>query len=224
TNGNVKPFWDDLYVAQADVIVNAHMRDYERFGPQNSAGVADSTGPREFIIGTGGEGLDAANTLIAPNSQARISGQYGVLKLTLADGSYSWQFIPAAGSTGSDAGSANCHKAPPSGPVTPSVNAGPARFAHPSDTVTLSTTFSDPVPSDAPWSYMIAWGDGSSTTGTTQSQLTPIAASHVYSSVGRDSIRVVVTNSAGLSGRDSVAVQIQALASSYVLVGAGDIA
>src|SRR4029077_1149688 len=95
---------------------------------------------------------------------------------------------------------------------------------HPGDTVTLSTTFSDPVPSDAPWSYMIAWGDGSSTTGTTQSQLTPIAASHVYSSVGRDSIRVVVTNSAGLSGRDSVAVQIQALASSYVLVGAGDIA
>jgi len=224
TNGNVKPFWDDLYVAQADVIVNAHMRDYERFGPQNSAGVADSTGPREFIIGTGGEGLDAANTLIAPNSQARISGQYGVLKLTLADGSYSWQFIPAAGSTGSDAGSANCHKAPPSGPVTPSVNAGPDLFAHPGDTVTLSTTFSDPVPSDAPWSYMIAWGDGSSTTGTTQSQLTPIAASHVYSSVGHDSIRVVVTNSAGLSGRDSVAVQIQALASSYVLVGAGDIA
>ena len=222
---SVKPFWDDLYGAQADVIVNAHMRDYERFGPQTSAGVADSVnGIREFIVGTGGEGLDAPNTLIIPNSQVQISGVYGVLKLTLADGSYSWQFVPVAGSTATDAGSTNCHKAPPSSPVAPSVNAGPDLFAHPGDTVTLSTTFSDPVPNDAPWSYMIAWGDGSSTTGTTQSQVAPIIATHVYSSVGLDSIRAVITNSAGLSGRDSVGVQIQAVATSNVLVGAGDIA
>ena len=221
---SVKPFWDDLYAAHADVIVNAHMRDYERFGLQNSAGAADTAGLREFIIGTGGEGLDGANTLIIPNSQVNISGVYGVLQLTLADGSYSWQFIPVQMPAPTDAGTATCHGAPASGPLTPAVNSGPDVLAHPGDTVTISTTLSDPLPSDAPWSYMIAWGDGSSTTGTTQSQTAPIVAKHVYTTVGLDSVRVVVTNSAALSGRDSVGVTIQAPTTSNVLVGAGDIA
>jgi len=38
-----------------------------------------------------------------------ISQAFGVLKLTLGDGSYSWQFIPAAGSTGTDSGTGSCH-------------------------------------------------------------------------------------------------------------------
>jgi len=107
---SVKPFWDDLYAAGADLIVNAHMRDYERFAPQTPAGIADPVnGIREFIVGTGGEGLDATNTLIIANSEVRISGVYGVLRLTLADGSYSWQFVPVAGQTASDSGSGSCH-------------------------------------------------------------------------------------------------------------------
>jgi hypothetical protein len=107
---SVKPFWDDLYAAGAEIIVNAHMQDYERFAPQTSSGVADPTnGIREFVVGTGGGGLDAPNTLITANSEAQISGVYGVLKLTLGDGSYSWQFIPVAGQTGTDSGSGSCH-------------------------------------------------------------------------------------------------------------------
>src|SRR5690242_14625042 len=167
--GTVKPFWDDLYAAHADVIVNAHMRDYERFAPQNSAGVADSMGIREFVIGTGGEGLDGANTLIIPNSQVNISGTYGVLKLTLADGSYSWQFVPAQTPAQPAAGPATCPGPPARGPATPTVTPGPPLLAHPGDTVPAPTPFSDAVASDAPWSYMIAGGDGGSTTGTTQS-------------------------------------------------------
>ena len=108
-NGTVKPFWDDLYAAHAELIVNAQMRDYERFAPQNSAGTADPNGIREFIVGTGGEGLDSPNTLFASNSEVNISQAFGVLKLTLGDGSYSWQFIPAAGSTGTDSGTGSCH-------------------------------------------------------------------------------------------------------------------
>src|SRR4029077_11741526 len=100
----VKPFWDDLYAAGAELILNAHMQDYERFAPQNSAGTADPNGIREIIVGTGGGGLDSPNTLIIPNSEARISSVYGVLKLTLADGSYSWQFLPVAGHTASGFG------------------------------------------------------------------------------------------------------------------------
>jgi len=106
----VKAFWNDLYAAKADLIVNAHMRDYERFAPQTPAGVADPVnGIREIIVGTGGDGLDGTNTLIIPNSEARISNVYGVLKLTLGDGTYTWQFIPVAGQTATDSGSGACH-------------------------------------------------------------------------------------------------------------------
>ena len=108
--GSVKPFWDDLYAAGAELIINAHMQDYERFAPQTPTGAADPTnGIREIIVGTGGSGLDAPNTLIIPNSEVQISGVYGVLKLTLGDGSYSWQFVPVAGQTGTDSGSGSCH-------------------------------------------------------------------------------------------------------------------
>src|SRR5205823_7658621 len=113
----VKAFWDDLYAAGADLILNAHSRDYERFAPQTPDGAADSVnGIREIIIGTGGEGLDQPNTNRIPNSLVNISQVYGVLRLTLADGSYSWRFIPVAGRTTSDSGSAACHHAPPPTP------------------------------------------------------------------------------------------------------------
>jgi len=221
-SSSVKPFWDDLYAAHATLIINAHMRDYERFAPQAPTGVADAvTGIREIIVGTGGEGLDGANTLITANSEVRISGVYGVLQLTLADGSYSWQFVPVAGQAASDAGSGSCYAAPPPAPF---VNAGPDRTAHPADTVNLAVSFSDPGPNDAPWSYTIAWGDGSpAATGSTTTQTTPITASHVYATLGTDSVRVSVTNSAGRSGADTLAVAITA-STTVVMVGAGDIA
>ena len=108
--GYVKPFWDDLYAAGAELIINAHMQDYERFAPQTSAGVADpANGIREIIVGTGGSGLDSPNTLIIPNSEVRISKVYGALRLTLGDGTYAWQFIPVAGQTATDAGTGTCH-------------------------------------------------------------------------------------------------------------------
>src|SRR4029077_19874754 len=107
---SVLPFWNDLYNAHAELIINAHMQDYERFAPQTPLGAADPTnGIREIIVGTGGGGLDSPNGQITANSEAQISGVYGVLKLTLGDGSYSWQFIPVAGQTGTDSGSGSCH-------------------------------------------------------------------------------------------------------------------
>ena len=43
------------------------------------------------------------------NSQVFSSAAFGVLKLTLSAASYSWQFIPIAGQSFSDSGSASCH-------------------------------------------------------------------------------------------------------------------
>ncbi len=217
----VKSFWDDLSAAHTTLIINAHMRDYERFAPQTTAGVADPVnGIREIVVGTAGEGLDGANTLIIPNSEARISGVYGVLNLTLYDGSYSWQFVPVAGQTATDAGSGTCYGA---GPTPPAVNAGPDVTAATGDTVTVTATFTDPGPNDAPWTYTVTWGDGSSTSGAASSKSAPIAAAHVYATIGLDSVRVTLTNAFGLSGSDVLAVQTNT-PGAPILVGAGDVA
>jgi len=214
-NTAVRPLWDVLYAAGVDVVVNAHYAFYERFAPQTPAGVADpAQGIREFIVGTGGAEVGSFGTIRA-NSQVRNSSTFGVLKLTLDDASYSWQFVPVAGKTFSDNGSTSCHGVPPT------VSAGPDVTTNPGDTVRLSATFSDPDPNDAPWAYTIGWGDGSSTTGTAASPATPITAAHSYAALGTYGVRVAVTNSGGGTGADTVAVRVVAPS---VLVGAGDIA
>src|SRR5213083_2790101 len=98
-NANIRPLWDALYAAGVDVVVNAHYGFYERFAPQTPAGVADPVGGiREFVVGTGGALVTGFGTMRA-NSQVRNSGTPGVLKLTLDDGTYAWQFVPIAGKT-----------------------------------------------------------------------------------------------------------------------------
>ena len=47
-------------------------------------------------------------TTLVPNSEAHNTSTYGVLKLTLGSGTYSWQFIPIAGQTFTDAGTGTC--------------------------------------------------------------------------------------------------------------------
>jgi hypothetical protein len=110
TSGNTSGFWSVLYANGADVVVNAHVRMYERFAPQNASGTAAANGIREFIVGTGGGAL-ASYSRRAANSEAIDATSYGVLSLTLKPGSYDWQFVPVGGAYGSfrDAGSASCH-------------------------------------------------------------------------------------------------------------------
>jgi len=52
----VTPLWQALYDAGADVVINGHDHDYERFAPQNPQGQPDfAHGVREFVVGTGGK-------------------------------------------------------------------------------------------------------------------------------------------------------------------------
>jgi len=189
----VKPFWNDLYAAGADLILNAHSRDYERFAPQTPDGAADSArGIREIIIGTGGEGLDEPNTNRIANSEVNISQVYGVLQLTLADGSYTWRFVPVAGQTASDAGSAACHHAP--APPPPSNQPPVASPAGPyasgvGDTVHFDGSTSFDPDSNTPLTYTWSFGDGSTGTGPT-----PV---HAYTAAGTDTVTLVVTDAAG---------------------------
>jgi acid phosphatase type 7 len=105
----IKPLYQALYDANADVILSGHDHDYERFAPQDPDGKLDrARGIREFVVGTGGKnhrpfGAPEATT------EVRDTTTFGVLKLTLKPTSYDWQFIPEAGKSFTDSGSDKCH-------------------------------------------------------------------------------------------------------------------
>lgn len=106
---DVGPFWETLYDDGADLVINGHDHDYERFGPQDPAGREDRDGGiREFVVGTGGAALRDFRPAAARNSELRVAGVHGVLKLTLKADGYDWAFIPAESDV-RDAGSASCH-------------------------------------------------------------------------------------------------------------------
>ncbi|MGH3930181.1 MAG: DUF7594 domain-containing protein [Pseudonocardiaceae bacterium] len=103
------PLVQALYDFDAEVIATGHNHQYERFAPMNPSGQLDTTnGIRHFVAGMGGASHYGFGT-IQPNSEARNSDTYGVLKLTLHANSYDWQFVPEAGKTYSDSGTTNCH-------------------------------------------------------------------------------------------------------------------
>jgi hypothetical protein len=105
----MRPTWDALYAANADVVLNGHDHHYERFAQQSPSGAADpARGIREFVVGTGG-GSHYSVVSIQPNSQVRNTDTYGVLKLTLRPTSYDWQFVPEAGQNFTDSGTTSCH-------------------------------------------------------------------------------------------------------------------
>ncbi|MEU4552434.1 CBM96 family carbohydrate-binding protein [Micromonospora violae] len=106
---STRPLYQALYDYNADVVVWGHNHVYERFAPMNPSGGADSSrGLRSFVAGMGGAGHYSFGT-IQPNSEARNSSAWGVLKFTLHSGSYDWQFVPVAGQTYSDSGTGTCH-------------------------------------------------------------------------------------------------------------------
>jgi hypothetical protein len=107
-NTFMRDIWKVLYDFGADVVLNGHDHMYERFDPQDADGRRDDPrGIREFIVGTGGGELTGLSNL-KPNSVLQLVSVYGVLKLTLSDGGYTWEFLPVTGGT-ADFGSGTCH-------------------------------------------------------------------------------------------------------------------
>jgi hypothetical protein len=104
----VQPLWARLHAAGADLVVNGHDHDYERFAPMDAAGnVQRPGGLREIVAGTGGAGLRSFKDVV-PNSELRLAGVWGVLRLTLHPVNYDWEFLPVEGLI-ADAGSTPCH-------------------------------------------------------------------------------------------------------------------
>ncbi len=115
----LQAIWQALYDYGADVVLNGHDHDYERFAPQDPNGGDDPVrGIREFVVGTGGKDHSGFGAPL-PNSEARNDDTFGVLKLTLRATSYRWQFISEAGKSFADSGAAACRTTTPVPTPTP---------------------------------------------------------------------------------------------------------
>jgi hypothetical protein len=105
----VRPLWQILYDAGADVVLNGHDHSYERFALQTPSGNPDpARGIRQFVVGTGGRNLTPFPT-VQPNSEVRDNTSFGVLRLRLRADGYDWQFVAIAGMSLADRGVGLCH-------------------------------------------------------------------------------------------------------------------
>ena len=138
-----------LYAYHADLILNGHRHYYEREKPMDPTGKVDLVnGYREIIAGTGGIG--GGSTSSSSFTETSNGSTFGVLKLYLYDDSYAWKFIPVAGKTYTDSGSAVCHSSGGGGggpgPVdasTSTVAANPTSFTAGSGSSTITVTARD---------------------------------------------------------------------------------
>jgi hypothetical protein len=117
--GMMRPIFDALYRAGAEVVLVGHSHDYERFAPQTPGGAKNATyGIREFVVGTGGAAFTGSSAR-EPNSEVFNNTTHGVLKLTLRVNGYDWKFLPIAGRSFTDSGSGACHGTPSASVTNP---------------------------------------------------------------------------------------------------------
>ena len=108
-NPITRPLWQDLYDAGADLVLNGHDHTYERFGPQAPDGRLDADrGIVEMVVGTGGRS-HYPFPIVRDNSLVRDGTTWGVLRLVLSDGGWSFRFLPVPGATFTDSGDGTCH-------------------------------------------------------------------------------------------------------------------
>ena len=107
----MKPLYDRLYAAKADLVLVGHDHNYQRYGKMDSFQVATTDGLRQVIVGTGGTGVYAIRGT-HPLLEASNSGTFGVLRLDLTAMGYDATFLPRAGRTYTDHFSASCNKGP----------------------------------------------------------------------------------------------------------------
>lgn len=107
-NPHLRSLAEILYRYAVDVAVSGHDHIYERFALLDASGKADPRGIRHFIVGTGGAALYEIG-VVKPHSEVRNVTSHGVVKFTLQATSYDWEFVPIAGQSFRDRGSAPCH-------------------------------------------------------------------------------------------------------------------
>jgi hypothetical protein len=89
------PLFDALYDHGADLVLNGHSHNYERFGPVNPARRPTRRGMTQFVVGTGGSGLHRKTG--RPLTRTLRTGVFGVLELTLGPRRWRSRFVAEGG-------------------------------------------------------------------------------------------------------------------------------
>jgi hypothetical protein len=109
TPSGAKAFMEDLTAAGADLIVNGHEHNYQRYGKQDPSGQADANGIREFVVGSGGKSHYGLLEQKDPNYEFGNATDFGVLKLHLGNDGYSWEFVSVDGAVLDAGGPVSCN-------------------------------------------------------------------------------------------------------------------
>ena len=105
----MKPFYDRLYAAKADLVLVGHDHNYQRYAKMDAYKVATTDGLRQLIVGTGGRDPYAISGT-HPLLQAAQGTTWGVLALDLSAAGYAGRFVPVAGKTWADTFSGTCNR------------------------------------------------------------------------------------------------------------------
>ena len=97
TPSGAEAFWEDLHAAGADLVLNGHEHNYQRYGKQDPSGQAAEDGIRQFVVGTGGKSHYGLLEEKDSNYEFGNETDFGVLRLHLGDDAYSWEFVSVDG-------------------------------------------------------------------------------------------------------------------------------
>jgi len=102
-----QPWWNLLYGAHADVVLNGHVHNYQRYPALSPTGVVGSAGITEYIVGTGGEAFQGISSSAKPYPSVYLRS-FGYLRLTLGANGWTAEFVNPNGVV-LDTSSGTCH-------------------------------------------------------------------------------------------------------------------
>ena len=108
TDAGLQALWRLMVDHDVDIVVTGHDHSYQRWAPLDAEGAPDPSGPRQFVVGTGGRNTTPVSGdpriahLEGPGPRAR-----GALRLELADGQAAFRYITAKGIV-ADSGTIPC--------------------------------------------------------------------------------------------------------------------
>ena len=89
-DARVDELWKIATRHSVEIVLSGHDHHYERLKPLDENGYFNPGGVRSFVVGTGGHSLKEA--LGGPRTDYVDFENFGVLRLSLGEDSYSWEF------------------------------------------------------------------------------------------------------------------------------------
>ena len=106
---NLFSTWTQLVDAGVDIVLTGHDHSYQRWVPMDRDFVADPDGATQFVLGTGGHGIQSfarTDSRLAAGADT-IADAYGALKLELNTDGAAFSYINTSGNV-LDAGTVDC--------------------------------------------------------------------------------------------------------------------